>query len=1212
MILERKIKSNGFALIIALSLMSFIVLLTLTMSSLLKVNMDASSKMFSQDEARRNAMLGLQVALGDLQDSVGPDQRITAGSEHSGVTTITQGRKQYTGVWDAESANKGVFVKWLVSSPTANGFTNASDVGGSITAGDAEVSLFLGNEQIAGYVTDDEVKVPRVYLPNRSGDNVGSYAYWVGDEGVKAKFNPTLNGLDDVLVRNDNTHLGTSSRYGIEWVDLVKFKDYDEVADPLPNLIRTGVENIISRNQIPIVLDNSEQSTTSLFHNITTYSRGLAVNVRDSGLKEDLSLAFEYEQKDFDTIVGVNDPSLVDEQYVFTIPLADNYIDSITGLPVKVHGPRWDLLQEHYNFHKVLKPHNTVLSPGVSTYPKLKVTAGDKGNLTDPEYYSFMENFAYISNKATLQNTFKLSTTTAPVMVPRMKKATISPVITASMVAISLYADSADRQLKFLINPVFFLWNPYNVELSVEHGVPEGLNFYIPAFAFKSTITVNGVDYVQDTILKIQFNLANRIALDARFGPTIPNEDLIFEPGEIKMFGASRYFRGMGADGSIIKSNGMLGYDPDNGGLYPDTNPLVGKNGVLYSVGDSVVVKLEAQADFRLIMMAESGNVKYNPPTSFPMLYHGRMFHTISDPAAPAADKYVVETPAMSIGGIVQENIPFGVAAYYERIMAADDQDSVAANFGNTKNPVELFTSSNPRAKHLGVRGTALSPKYGSPSNVLNMITTTGSGADLPLFNSNNRGFWGNSFTATGQKSLMCWEFPVEPLTSIAQLQHANTSRMGGDPSYALGNSYASPYIPQDKLWYGTIQQDPGLGSAVHQKTHQSGLDLSYYMNQAIWDKYFFSGIASNPDKDPGVAIDPVTIETAVTAFINNDSDGIKDNVLRNPRTVFYKRVDQTFNDIEDMLTLPGNVDVAATRVAGHVLIDGSFNVNSTSKLAWKAFLGGTNKMNIEYRDPDYANLYTGGTSEGAGHEVDGAAFSRFSMPFSSVNDTAPIAVSPVASPNNNYWSGFRVLSEPELDRFAEEMVKQVKLRGPFVWLEDFVNRELTLADTGLSGAIQSAIDAAELNGRHPLLLGPFVPEGINNASESQLVEKTLATVPEEIYPNPNAGPGVTVGGAPGFLLQGDVLNSIAPYISTRSHTFTIRASGQSINPISGETVEVFLEAVVQQTPDFLYAGDGVGENECYEEFSDLSSINQEFGRKYSIVSFRWLSANER
>ncbi len=78
---SRPAPNHGFALVIALSLMAFILLLILSITTLVRVETQSANIQLAQLEARMNAQLGAMVALGDLQRYTGPDQRVTARAD---------------------------------------------------------------------------------------------------------------------------------------------------------------------------------------------------------------------------------------------------------------------------------------------------------------------------------------------------------------------------------------------------------------------------------------------------------------------------------------------------------------------------------------------------------------------------------------------------------------------------------------------------------------------------------------------------------------------------------------------------------------------------------------------------------------------------------------------------------------------------------------------------------------------------------------------------------------------------------------------------------------------------------------------------------------------------------------------------------------------------------------------------------------------------
>src|SRR5690606_23345677 len=86
-------------------------------------------------------------------------------------------------------------------------------------------------------------------------------------------------------------------------------------------------------------------------------------------------------------------------------------------------------------------------------------------------------------------------------------------------------------------------------------------------------------------------------------------------------------------------------------------------------------------------------------------------------------------------------------------------------------------------------------------------------------------------------------------------------------------------------------------------------------------------------------------------------------------------------------------------------------------------------------------------------------------------------ATDPPSGSEEDSFSGYRRLTDDQLDALAEETTRQVRLRGPFVCMSHFVNRALynirQNAELGRSGAIQSAIDNSGIN---------ISPDGLKNA----------------------------------------------------------------------------------------------------------------------------------
>ena len=95
--------------------------------------------------------------------------------------------------------------------------------------------------------------------------------------------------------------------------------------------------------------------------------------------------------------------------------------------------------------------------------------------------------------------------------------------------------------------------------------------------------------------------------------------------------------------------------------------------------------------------------------------------------------------------------------------------------------------------------------------------------------------------------------------------------------------------------------------------------------------------------------------------------------------------------------------------------------------------------------------------------------------------------------------------------------------------------------------------------------------------------------------------------GIPGWLTQADVLQVIGPSLSARSDTFRIRTYGESLDPVTGEVLaRARCEAIVQRVPQYIDPS-----NPDTLRTEELNEINQKFGRRFRMVSFRWLSSDE-
>jgi hypothetical protein len=366
-------------------------------------------------------------------------------------------------------------------------------------------------------------------------------------------------------------------------------------------------------------------------------------------------------------------------------------------------------------------------------------------------------------------------------------------------------------------------------------------------------------------------------------------------------------------------------------------------------------------------------------------------------------------------------------------------------------------------------------------------------------------------------------------------------------------------------------------------------IDLSYFANDALWDGFFFSSIAplegdttfNEPDLS-GKIVDPVEQFVAGTRKLNN------------PRMELFRTSEESDAQVQERLT-------TYDRSGARLFVDGSFNVNSTSVEAWRAFLGGLNDSELTFNGSGVGTLTV---------DKPAAFFRHVQPPNSSVLDGDYI--------DPETWRGYSVLDEDELDDLASKIVEQIRERTrerggstpqPFASLATFVNRLPNSSNDvhKARGLLQAAIDEA----------------GINDALMDDAVERVDASLLDEGALNDLFDDGTTNQGtdfykpfanqdfqlssaaaAPGYLLQSDVLQALAPYLSVRSDTFRIRTYGEVLDPVTGESEgKAWLEAIVQRTPVPVVARSGSPD--------EPETVSSDLGRRYRIVKVNWLDEDQ-
>ena len=376
-------------------------------------------------------------------------------------------------------------------------------------------------------------------------------------------------------------------------------------------------------------------------------------------------------------------------------------------------------------------------------------------------------------------------------------------------------------------------------------------------------------------------------------------------------------------------------------------------------------------------------------------------------------------------------------------------------------------------------------------------------------------------------------------------------------PTYAIGNSFARTLIPRESV---TRSYFPGPDAP------QTPPDSIPYSE----GQYPISGTSSGEEiYHPGYDISWIYNEVLWDDFILTPH--------ANRRLLWQGTTEDRDFDTS----------------AENVLISGAFNINSTSVDGWAAMLG--SMLDVELSPQD-------GSSE-ASPDQERVPLSRFVEPWTA-------ALSPEAGQDlihTNAYAGYRRLTVDQVNRLAEEIVEQVKLRGPFLSVSEFVNRMLIEEgdDTdglGLSGALQTAINDAGLNdamgtSSDDVWQEPSDFGGIwaNSDDDADAFHGMFLENAE----------GPRTAGSPGYLLQSDVLSRIGSVLQARSDTFTVRSYG-SVGDADAPQAQAWLEATVQRVAEFVDP-----ENDPEALPDNLTALNQQFGRKFKVISFRWLSKED-
>ena len=1197
------VRQRGFALVVTLSLMILLTVIAVGLLSLSSISLRSAGQGSALSEARANARLALMMAIGDLQKNAGLDTRVTARSDINDKNVLNP---RLTGVWKSwaikateppvsgdydQGAKSGPtkFLGWLTSSPDGKSATEFKFADSAIPS-DAKKIVTLWGEFTLGKnpLPADIVRAYKV----PTAKNRGAFAWAVIDEGVKARINTSYS---DIASTNHEkaAKLAAGKRPGIEFITgLSKLKrEYFEESSPNAEIIAKGISAsnyLLAVEQLPDADKATKEVLKALTHDLSVASVGLFTNTANGGLKEDLNLMTDsgtlpakYANKGiYESVLlmkksdAPSDPQW--QSFLEISTLYKNKVTTINGSPqIKTQAPvGWaasNLIQSGTVLNPA-PPNGVVLVPSIAKVQMFMSLIGRDlyGNLP-----------------------------AAPLKRPLTAKEKSNGIHGPQDG--NFRKTKYDYDLHLLYTPVVTLHNPYNVAIECKQ-----LKVEFSSVPFGLRINRSGQYQTKDRIAMEHMTQDNEAGQKAKtFGLTLhtkkngrpDSNTFTMMPGEVTMFSPyinpdlnwlnrNEFWDITLRDDKTKNLKAMPGWPGDGIGFDCDWlggNQLVNQTHadghwggcIAIAHDDQIFVEFgptaprQSKNKFLVKMTAADAagraqvvntiELDYENPTGLddfigakgekmPMRY----------PKADAVPNYILGSEIVDRANTKISSIKrlktFAILTLQAKTTLGG-KDTLGHE-GRFASKPWCFGHSN-----VGASPQKITRNPASASHEIDLIRLD-SGLPLDWVESDQLFGRGNAISGltaqTGTKLGVQYEIPLGPLQTLSKLNSANPGGSSGYlPRFAqpIGNSWAHPML------------SPGNITS----SSQSGplLDHSYLLNLALADGFYFSGFAKQPDSTN-------TAETLVTAFAKGGKS------LNDARVKLYAPNGMASTE----LVAEAKKAEGYANVAGWQVMEGAFNINSTSVSAWKAMLSSIhakdavfNSLSSVARTSTISPL----TAVAAGQ----SRISRLSLPVSDTFDSG-------ATAKNAYWLGPRDYTEAQLQTLAEKIVEQVRARGPFLSMSEFVNRQIGSGPLAQKGALQQAIDEANLN------------DGTASAASAGY-KISQAAVGSYQYENPEAGAGDSYQGAPGYLTQADLLNMLGNAAAARSDTFTIRGYGESRNTAGEKVASAYCEAIVQRVPDWIDPADAV----ALAPASLTSKANRDFGRRFVINSFRWLKSSE-
>lgn len=1156
----------GFALVVTLSLMVLLTVIAVGFLSLGTVSLRTSTQGNDMAVAKSNARMALMMALGDLQKQAGPDTRVTARADITGSS-----KPPLTGVWrswegtDHDATGRPVapnysdhkearFQGWLVSGQDSDDMHSPPDT----SFGNTKVKL-LGPDSVGTRdAANRQVYLEAVELRNAASKVHGSYAWWVAGENQKARLpKPYEQNQDSVAkwaVMAKSHAVADPKPFGLDKVLTPEFPLSD------PTAVSAAAKAFTIRQGD--LIDDKDLSR-EYFHDLSTVSTGLLTNTATGGWRKDLSLASE----SWSSLASSGLP-------LFRVSTTKDltYGKASSGSPLASRS--------------LLYPWSAYRSgTGGPIY-----NVGAIGSWTNlANYATLYKTFGVVGSNSAM-STFAKAADINGGTYDYIHAVRILPVVGRIQWVFShkTVQTGATYTLQLVVQPVVTLWNPYNVRIDSISSLSFELNGTLPPVidykvggsplpsGYTQMVTLQGNNLADSTKAR------NVRGINPSMATYTINGTGALGPGETRVFSA----QGLQAAGSLTLSPGLF----LTGGSVFEVAKGVTPTG-------NITTDLQYNAEYKDTASGGDAigaglymNMKMNGSSTV-LAYRMSYTKALADKSYPAMGASRFAPVSMNEASVAPK--PFLCVTFGARMAT------------NTFLPSKGFVQSSPFVNYtaMGLKGPLeMGIFYQYPGTLHNVNSpfeysfqpATGATTALPQAESGtNRGFILSGITAAeGVKRCIIGELPGRPLNSLAELQNWDARFENPIPPYGfnlVGNSDATPLIPSSAVVNSSASAKGGE-NLQH--------DDSYCLNHLLFDDWFFSSIAPEPANfgNPSVS------SSAKSVYMNMLTDPSRPLLNRAYKAIPEDVAAASVSSTAANLLATQNVNTPSTSwktIASRLEVEGMFNVNSTSVKAWRALLGHGRNQKIPYINGTGGNSLSGPTDY---------AFSRFTV----AGDVESSAGGASAGrPGAAEFTGYRVLTESQLDVLAEEIVSQVRQRGPFLSLSEFVNRQLSSGNLALAGAVQSALNVLSNGSSNPFKV---VQEDIVNPGSNITTTAPNPSTEPNGYAFPQAAIGYSLYGVPGWTRQADILRPLAPILTVRDDTFTIRAYGDCRDSSGVVKASVVCEATVRRTKDYVDPADHFATADLSPSSGVVPAkraVNEAFGRRFEVVSFRWVSQNE-